>query len=79
MGVTREGAGARVSVSDTGRGIAPDRLATIFDHASNAQRTPRDGPGLGLAIVKGLLGLQKGTIAVDSKVSEGTTFSVILP
>jgi len=29
--------------------------------------------------VKGLLGLQKGTIAVDSKVSEGTTFSVILP
>ncbi|MDP9151478.1 MAG: HAMP domain-containing histidine kinase, partial [Myxococcota bacterium] len=43
----------RVSVRDTGRGIAAERLPHLFDHAANARRTPRDGPGLGLAIVRG--------------------------
>jgi signal transduction histidine kinase len=71
--------GARLSVTDTGRGIPPDRLATVFDHAANARRLPRDGPGLGLAIVKGLVELQRGTIAVESKADEGTTVAFTLP
>jgi signal transduction histidine kinase len=51
----------------------------VFDHDANARRMPRDGPGLGLAIVKGLIELQKGTIALESKAGEGTTVAIALP
>ncbi len=74
-----EDTAVRLSVTDTGRGIPPERLATIFDHSANAKRTPRDGPGLGLAIVKGLAELQGGTVTVDSRVNEGSTFTITLP
>jgi signal transduction histidine kinase len=74
------GAGeVRISVRDTGRGIAEDRLPTIFDHVANARRVPRDGPGLGLAIVRGLVELQGGSVAVRSRIDEGSTFTVTLP
>jgi signal transduction histidine kinase len=69
----------RCSVADTGRGIAADRLATIFDHAANARRTPRDGPGLGLAIVRGLVELQGGAVRVESRIDQGSMFSFTLP
>ncbi|MGA3123724.1 MAG: HAMP domain-containing sensor histidine kinase [Polyangiaceae bacterium] len=69
----------RFSVADTGRGIAADRLATIFDHAANARRTPRDGPGLGLAIVRGLVELQGGAVRVESRIDQGSRFSFTLP
>jgi signal transduction histidine kinase len=68
-----------VSVQDTGRGIPPDRIPTIFDRAANARRTPRDGPGLGLAIVRGLADLHGGEISVESRMGEGTTFTFTLP
>jgi signal transduction histidine kinase len=70
---------ARIAVADSGRGIPADRLATIFDHAVNARRTPRDGPGLGLAIAQGLLRLQEGKIEVESRVDQGSEFSFTLP
>jgi signal transduction histidine kinase len=69
----------RVSVSDTGRGIPPDRIPSIFDRMSNARRTPRDGPGLGLAIVRGLVELHGGEISVESRVGEGSVFTFTLP
>jgi signal transduction histidine kinase len=69
----------RVVVSDSGKGIPPDRTATIFDHAVNARRTPRDGPGLGLAIAQGLLDLQRIKIDVASQVDQGSEFSFTLP
>ncbi len=68
-----------VDVTDTGRGIAADRLDTIFDHAANARRTPRDGPGLGLAIARGLVEAQRGSIRVESSVGHGSSFSFTLP
>jgi len=71
--------GARVTVTDTGRGIAPELLGEIFDHASNARRTPRDGPGLGLAIARGLVEAQGGRLTVESRVGEGSTFAFVLP
>jgi two-component system, sensor histidine kinase ChiS len=76
---SREGDLVRISVSDTGRGIAADRLSTIFDYAANARRTPRDGPGLGLAIVRGLVELQGGRATVESRISEGSVFAFTLP
>jgi signal transduction histidine kinase len=69
----------RVTVSDTGRGIAPEILGAIFDHAANARRSPREGPGLGLAISRGLVELQGGEMTVESRVGEGSTFSFTLP
>ncbi len=74
----RSGA-ARIAVSDSGRGIAADRLSSIFDHSANARRTPRDGPGLGLAIAQGLLLLQGASIDVESRVDKGSVFSFTLP
>jgi signal transduction histidine kinase len=69
----------RISVIDTGRGIPPDRIATIFDHAANARRSPRDGPGLGLPIARGLVELHHGKITVESRVGQGSTFAFTLP
>ena len=71
--------GVRIAVEDTGRGIPADHLATIFDYAANARRTPRDGPGLGLAIVRGIVEAQRGTISVESRVGKGSVFTFTLP
>jgi signal transduction histidine kinase len=73
------GAGARIVVSDTGRGIAAERIPTIFDYTANARRTPRDGPGLGLPIAQALATLHGTSIEVTSKVDEGSVFSFTLP
>jgi signal transduction histidine kinase len=68
----------RILVADTGRGIASDRLPTIFQHAANASRMSREGPGRGLAIVKGLLELQGAQVTVESTVGKGTSFTILL-
>ena len=75
----RDEAFVRLTVADTGRGIGPDRIASIFDHGANARRTPRDGPGLGLAIVRGLVELQGGAVSVVSQLGEGSVFAVTFP
>lgn len=77
--VAAQGQGVAVTVEDNGRGIPADRLPTIFDHAANARRTPRDGPGLGLAIARGVTELQGGTITVRSQPGEGSVFTFTLP
>lgn len=72
----------RFIVADTGPGIAPDQIAAIFDpfiqgDASATRR--RDGAGLGLTICRRLCERMGGTIAVDSDLGRGTTFTVELP
>ena len=62
-------------VTDTGIGIAPDSIATIFDpftQADSSTSRTYGGTGLGLAIVKQLVELMHGTIAIDSTVGQGT-------
>lgn len=69
------------SVTDTGIGIAKDKIENIFDDFQQATSdTSRlyGGTGLGLAIVKQLVEPQGGTIKVNSKINEGSTFSFIL-
>ncbi len=70
------------SVSDTGIGIPEDKLSTIFERFTQADTdTTRKygGTGLGLSISKLLIELQKGSISVESRLSEGSTFYFTLP
>ena len=70
------------SISDTGIGIAKDKLKNIFENFQQATSgTSRlyGGTGLGLAIVKQLVEKQGGSVSVKSKIDEGSTFSFILP
>jgi len=76
IGLTSENGRARVNVSDTGRGIEPDNLPKIFEPYFSTKET---GTGLGLAIVKKSVEDHDGSISVESKPGEGTTFTVELP
>jgi signal transduction histidine kinase len=77
-----EGNTWRIEVTDTGRGIAPHLLETIFQEFRQVDGTStreHGGSGLGLAIVRRLALLMGGTVRVKSQVGEGSTFSVFLP
>jgi len=71
----------RVSVSDTGPGIAPEDQSRIFEEFQQAAagREQREGTGLGLALSKRLVELHGGRIWVDSEVGKGSTFVFTLP
>ncbi|HEY9697616.1 MAG TPA: PAS domain S-box protein [Trichocoleus sp.] len=74
---------ARITVSDTGKGIVPDFLPYVFDYfrqADSATTRKFGGLGLGLAIVRHLVELHGGTIQADSPGEGlGATFTVHLP
>jgi len=70
-----------VSVADTGIGMAPDEIARLFQEFMRIKNDKtRDvlGIGLGLSILKRIVELYSGTIDVQSKPDEGTTFSITL-
>jgi signal transduction histidine kinase len=74
--------GLRITVEDTGIGIAPDQLARIFDEFYRVDNDPagrHGGLGLGLTIVEQSLNLLNGKIEVDSKPGRGSSFSLLLP
>ena len=68
----------RLSVSDTGSGIAPEVLERMFDPFFTTKRVG-DGAGLGLALVHGIIADSGGIIDVATQVGVGTTFRVWLP
>ena len=71
-----------MTVSDTGIGISPHKLDTIFEkfvQADSSITRRYGGTGLGLAITKTLVEIMGGTIQVDSCENEGSTFTVVLP
>ncbi|WP_433795694.1 ATP-binding protein [Actinoplanes sp. CA-252034] len=71
-----------VSVTDTGIGIPAEDvpgLFTPFHRAGNAMDQAVQGPGLGLAIVRDIIRDHGGTVAVQSVVGRGTTFTFTLP
>jgi two-component system CheB/CheR fusion protein len=74
---------ARLSVSDTGRGLAPEFLETVFDpYDQSDSGSPRGHPGLGigLPLVRELVTAHDGLIAAESEgVGRGATFTVWLP
>ena len=71
---------ARVSVTDTGRGIASEHHQKIFDKFSQAElRNKRTGTGLGLAFCKLAVEAHGGEIGVESELGKGSTFWFTLP
>lgn len=69
-----------LEVEDTGRGIAPDQIGSIFDRFYRVEPSENDAPGgLGLAIVKLYCERLQGSIAVESRPGEGSRFRVSLP
>lgn len=71
-----------IRVSDRGYGIPEEDLAEIFTRFHRVKdKNTREihGTGLGLAIVKSIVDAHGGTISVESKLEEGTTFAVFLP
>jgi len=73
---------ASIEVSDTGIGIPPQDLPFVFERffrSDRARRAYQGGSGLGLSIARWIVEAHKGTIAVESEVGKGTTFTVRLP
>ncbi|MEC9196379.1 MAG: ATP-binding protein [Pseudomonadota bacterium] len=68
----------RLSITDEGRGIAPELLEQIFDPFFTT-KTVGEGTGLGLSMVLGVMRQSGGTVAVHSAVSFGSTFDLYFP
>jgi len=68
----------RLSVADTGVGIAPEVLPHIFDPFFSTKHETK-GVGLGLAVVYGIVRRHEGRIDVESRPGQGTTFTITLP
>jgi signal transduction histidine kinase len=83
LGVRDHGNGEMlIWVKDTGIGIPPQDLDTIFEEfrqGTGGRRKGRAGSGLGLAISRQLINMMNGRIWVDSKVGAGSTFYFTLP
>jgi PAS domain S-box-containing protein len=83
VGLERYGAGAQITVSDSGQGIKPDFLPYVFDRFRQADGTSNrafGGLGLGLAIVRHLVELHGGTVeAASAGEGQGASFIVRLP
>jgi signal transduction histidine kinase len=76
---TREENGmAVVTISDTGEGIAAEHVKKIFDPFFTTKPVG-EGTGLGLSITYGIIERHGGTISVESRMGEGTTFTIIIP
>lgn len=81
--------GVVIRVADTGEGMTEDTCQKLFQpfftgfdvsrHCSGTYEHGRRGLGLGLAIVKNLVEMHGGTIGVDTKPQQGTTFTFTLP
>ena len=82
IGATREDGSVRVFVADDGPGIEARHLPRIFERfyrVDPGRSRELGGTGLGLAIVKHLVESMHGTVTVESRVGEGSTFSFTLP
>lgn len=77
----RPAARVRISVHDSGRGIAPERLSALFQpfQRVDAEHSGVDGMGLGLALSKQFVEMMGGALGVDSTAGVGSTFWIELP
>jgi signal transduction histidine kinase len=71
--------GIRISVSDSGPGIAPENLPKVFESFWKVQSGNPHGAGLGLSIARGIVEAHGGRMWVESEVGAGATFYVLIP
>lgn len=74
--------GIRISVQDRGEGISPEhipRLTERFYRVDRGRSRSMGGSGLGLAIVKHIVNRHRGRLTIESKLGEGSVFTVVLP
>ncbi|MGZ3727516.1 MAG: ATP-binding protein, partial [Pseudobdellovibrio sp.] len=72
----------KVEVEDTGTGISQENLPHIFERfyrVEGARGRTHEGTGIGLALVQELVKLHGGTITVESKIGQGTKFTIFIP
>ena len=78
--VCRQELFTKISIEDTGKGIAPERQATIF---TRFYREPevhdKEGIGIGLYLAREIITLQNGYIEVQSQIGQGSKFIIYLP
>jgi signal transduction histidine kinase/CheY-like chemotaxis protein len=76
-----EGARLRIRVTDTGQGIAAERLGELFlpFNRLGAENSAIEGSGIGLTLTKRMVELMDGQVGVESQVGEGSTFWLELP
>ena len=82
LSVRRQGNFVRLSLHDSGIGLATEdlrRLGEPFFQAANNYDRAHEGTGLGLALVRGLVGLHGGSMRIESTQGEGTCVSLLLP
>ena len=82
VGATHGDGSVTITIADTGLGIAPDDLPSIFERfyrSDKARSHHGQGAGLGLAIAKQLIEAQGGTIAAASTLGVGTTITLTIP
>ena len=75
----RAGAFLRFRVCDTGPGLLPSQLASVFDRYWQAEPGSSSGVGLGLSIVKGIVEAHGGRVWAECAPGEGASFSFTLP
>jgi two-component system sensor histidine kinase HydH len=73
---SRRGGVAVLQINDTGKGISPERLPTIFRPYSSSRS---GGTGLGLATAKKIIEAHQGMISIHSELGKGTSFTIELP
>jgi two-component system, OmpR family, phosphate regulon sensor histidine kinase PhoR len=66
-------------VTDTGKGIAQDSVARVFERFETGGSPEQRGIGLGLPIVKEIIELHEGEISVESQLGKGSTFKFRIP
>jgi len=82
VSLTKEDRVAKITIADTGEGIATEHLPHVFDRfyrADQARSTKNGGTGLGLPICHAIVEAHGGTISISSTQGEGTSVTTLIP